>query len=200
MSKNYIYPFIILITFFFCTACNSSIKEIELNTEAEFGFPFLKGSYQLGDLFQDFEETTSLTIKPGVFHSISDTIPFTSPNLNFIFDSIELIFRTSNVMPFQVDLSLTPFDTISGQIIGEPIYITVVEAAWVEFDGLSLNPVYSENTLTLNKKLTEQLEQSNSLILDLDFIWPYEKITTNMIENYKQMFAFQLLVIMIINF
>lgn len=54
-------------------------------------------------------------------------------------------------MPFQVDLVVTPFDTVTSTVTGESLFVTLVEAAWVEFNGLSIQPIISENPLVVNK-------------------------------------------------
>jgi hypothetical protein len=102
-------------------------------------------------------------------------------------------------MPFEVNLILSPFDSTNNTSIGEPLFLKVVEAAPANFDQLSLTAVTSEDTLFINAEINEQLKQANSLILDLEFIWPYEKITTEMFDNYSEMFAFSVTVITIIN-
>ncbi|MBN2263764.1 MAG: hypothetical protein JW735_12665 [Prolixibacteraceae bacterium] len=192
--KIFLYTLILLLS-----ACVQAKKEIVFDTETQIGFPFLRGSYKLGDLFEDYKNQTSINIDPGVFHSVTDTIPFNKPKISKLFNNIELIFRTTNVMPFEVNLILSPFDSTNNTSIGEPLFLKVVEAAPANFDQLSLTAVTSEDTLFINAEINEQLKQANSLILDLEFIWPYEKITTEMFDNYSEMFAFSVTVITIIN-
>ena len=192
--KIFLYALIMLLA-----ACFPAKKEIVFDTETQIGFPFLRGSYKLGDLFEDYKNQTSIHIDHGVFYSVSDTIPINKSKISALFNDIELIFKTTNVMPFEGNLVLSPFDSINSTYIGETLYFTVVEAAPTDFDQLSLNPVTFENTLFINSEINEQLKQANSLILDLEFIWPHEEITTEMFDNYSEMFAFSVSVITIIN-
>lgn len=180
-------------------SCISRYNDIDYQTDTEIVFPFLRGTYTLGDLFYGLEDYGELPLEPGIFFSFSDTIPFELSLHNQLMKHIELIFRSANVMPFQVDLVVTPFDTVTSMVTGEPLYVTLLEAAWVEFDGLSLQPVNSENTLIVNDIVFEELKNSNSIILDLNFIWPYEKITTTMFQDYSNRYAFQLLLILKFN-
>ena len=199
MTKQRTHKIFLYFLLMLLTACFPAKKEIVFDTETQIGFPFLRGTYKLGDLFEDYKNQTSISIDPGVFHSVTDTIPYKQPKISKLFNNIELVFRTTNVMPFDVNLILSPFDSTNNTNIGDPLYFTVVEAAPTDFDQLSLNAVTSNDTLFINSELNEQLKQANSLILDLEFIWPYEKITTEMFDNYSEMFAFSVTVITIIN-
>ena len=185
-----------VIVFGIAVSCISRYNDLDYQTETEIVFPVLRGTYTLGDLFYGFDEVTDITLEPGIFFSFSDTIPFELSLQNNWMKHVELIFRSVNIMPFQVDLVVTPFDSVTSTVTGEPLFVTLVEAAWVESDGLSLQPVNSENTMIIKDIVLNELIFSNSIILDLNFIWPYEKISTTMFDDYSSMYAFQLLMIL----
>lgn len=157
--------------------------------------PLAFGEYTLGDLFYGIEEPKELNINTGAFFHIVDTIPFQNPALIKNIDVADLIFRANNLMPFQVDLKIIPFDTLSNSSVGDVIYITIVEAAEYNENALSLNPVLSEYTLTLDEGLMETMKLANGLLLDATFIWPYENVVTSIIDNLYEMNAFNIKII-----
>lgn len=173
-------------------SCKIQPEELGIKTEAEIVIPFFQGSFTLGNLFYDIEQSNELSLETGVFYTLSSNVPFDLPDGSLFTKEVELVFNATNLMPFQLDMSITPFDSINNENTAEPIITTLVEAAWVETDGLSIEAVMSENSLVFDQEIFQQLEASNSLLIELYFIWPYESITTSMIDDYYSMYAFRL--------
>lgn len=184
---------------FLTTSCISKYQDFTIKTETKLVAPLAFGEYKLGDLFYDLEDADELVLNTGTFFQINDTIPYNNSTFSKKIDSAELKFRANNIMPFQVDLQIIPFDTISKNRTGDALYITIVEAAEYEESVFSLNSVQTEYSLLLNDDLIEIMKQSNGLLIDAVFIWPYEKVLTSIIDDLYEFEAFNLKVILEVN-
>jgi hypothetical protein len=167
----------------------SKYTDFETKTETEFVVPLAYGAFVLGDLFFDLDEPLEFKLKPGEFHAVSDTIPFTAPSFTPLAEDIRLVFRAGNVLPFRVDLELIPIDTMNFNHTGDVLFSTVVEAAYFDEVNDVIIPVTSEHSLNIGLALQEKLNKTNGLILDLKFVWPHDTVNVSIID---QLFAFDL--------
>ena len=188
--------FVFLFFMVFITSCIGIYQDLALNTRTQLVMPIAFGVYTLGDLFYDIDEPNNLVIETGVFHQITDTIPFNNSLFFSKIENAELTFRVSNIMPFQVDLVITPFDTISNTIVGNELYITIVEATEYNESSLSLYSINSEQILILDADQIEVLKKSNGLLIEAAFIWPYEKVVTSIIDDFFELNAFNIKLIL----
>lgn len=187
---------ILLIFIVFNISCISKYKDLTLNTKTRLVVPIAYGEYTLGDLFYNVNEPDNLVLNRGVFHQITDTIPFNNSSLFEKIKDADLIFRANNIMPFQVDMVLIPFDTLSNSFIGDELFITIVEAAAYNESSLSLISIVSEQILLLEADQIELLKKSNALLIDAKFIWPYEKVETSIIDDFYELNAFNIKMIL----
>lgn len=181
-------------------SCINKYRDFEIKSSTELLVPLAFGEYTLGDLFYGIEEPKELNIDTGSFYHIDDTIAFQNPAIMQNIDVNGLTFRSNNLMPFQVDLKIIPFDTLSNSQIGDAIYITIVEAAEYNESALSLDPVLSVYTLTFDENLKERMSRSNALLVDATFVWPYEKVVTSIIDNLYDLYAFNIKIIVNVSF
>ncbi|MDA3931087.1 MAG: hypothetical protein PF541_19220 [Prolixibacteraceae bacterium] len=184
----------LILLFFLLYSCIGRYGDFELETDSEFIAPFAFGSYSLGDLFYEFEDTVN--VSTGQFFQLSDTIPLNEISLLDQFNEVEILFQSTNLMPFQVDLDLTPFDSIQGVLNNNSIHLTIVEAATTDNQLSLLIPTYWENTIYVNQDLLNSIRLANSLLIEVTFIWPYESVSVKLNDELK---AFDLAIILKIN-
>ncbi|MFA9388611.1 MAG: hypothetical protein ACERKD_02305 [Prolixibacteraceae bacterium] len=119
----------------------------------------------------------------GVFFNYTDTIFIANSNLDQLIESAELIFETNNSIPMQIDLSLTPFDTIQGVVTGEELYVTLLDAAEVDEFGNVLNATHARNSMMLSPEALHSIVLSNSLLLHVSFLSPNDGTSPAMLKN-----------------
>lgn len=190
--KSFVFLFFIV----FIVSCIGKYQGLILDTKPQLIMPIAFGQYSLADLFYGIDEPNNLVIETGVFHQITDTIPFNNSLFFSKIENAELIFRVNNIMPFQVDLVITPFDTISNSKVGNELYVTIVEASAYNESSLSLYPIVSEHSLFINADQIEVLKNSNGLLIEAVFIWPYEKVVTSIIDDFFDLDAFNIKLIL----
>ena len=188
-----------LITFlalaFIFPSCFKKYQDFDIKAETELIAPFASASYHPDDLLYDLE--FPYQINTGTFFSICDTVPYHFSLLSEEISQVEITFRSMNLMPFRVDFSLLPIDTLSGIITGDTLYATMVDAAI--YDPLDNDPdsVYTENSLLVDSESIEEINTSNGLVMEAIFIWPYESVT---LDSLDDQLVFELQVIMDVTF
>lgn len=181
------------------TACQNRFEDIKLKTETEIIVPAAHAVYTLGDLFYglDDSDSTDLSLNNGIFYSLSDTLKLESSSFNFECEELDVIFRTTNIMPFQVDLELFPFDTLTNSITGDRLFVTMVEAAPFNDKELNLsNAVQGDQHLILNSDELNVLQNSNGFLVKASFVWPYEDVSTTIVADFYNFYAFELKVLL----
>lgn len=175
-----------LLAFFF-SSCITKYSSVELETNIPVTIPFAYGSYTLGDLFYNLDDT--VVVKTGQFYELNDTISVSNESSMVTrAKNVEIIFRSINYMPFQVDLEVASFDSLTYQT-GNKIQLKLIEAAVINTELEVAIPVNYESSVLLDDKTLAQLKDANSLLIKAKFIWPYESVSAPIID---EMAAFDL--------
>lgn len=170
--------------------CVQKYFDFTLETDAIFQIPFVHGSYLMNDVFEDFDGVAS--VNTGKFYEFTDTLAISDSSLFNQVESLEIIFTATNFIPFQVDLMVTFFDSISNTNL-KYYNLTVVEPA-ILHDQLGISiPTSGSSHFIVDKDLLVTLEEANALIVSAEFIWPYEAISAELEKDWK---AFDLNVIL----
>jgi hypothetical protein len=153
---------------------NDSIKfsaNLELNP---YGSP-VRGSLNFVNMNDPFVIGIGFKVPvlvKGSFFNFCDTLKITTGHtLDFVKRAV-LIFRTKNRIPLQVNLSVTPFDTVSGSVIGNELFVTLLEAAQTDELGNVTALAEAENEMIVEGDNLIHLKNSNSLLIKASFISP----------------------------
>jgi hypothetical protein len=131
----------------------------------------------------------------GVFFNYFDTLNFSSVILNGL-ERAELIFRTKNGIPLSVNLSFTPYDTISNQTIGDELFVRLLDAAKTDASGNVIAVSEAENKLVVEGENLINLKNSNSILINASFISPEDGTKPAKLKND---FGFDLKMILDVN-
>ncbi|HPR32796.1 MAG TPA: hypothetical protein PLK12_11900 [Prolixibacteraceae bacterium] len=110
----------------------------------------------------------------GMFFEYVDTLAVSFGSLTETVEKASLIFRTRNEIPLQVNLDITPFDTLSGTVTGEIMHVTLLDAAPTDELGNVTGISEAENSLVLTGQELNPLRTANALLVRAAFLSPDE--------------------------
>lgn len=124
------------------------------------------------DIFKIGMEFKVPILVKGGFFNYSDTLTFSSGSLLEKVKRAEMIFRARNYMPLQINLSVTPFDTITKVATGREIFVKVLDAAQTDEFGNVTSETVSENKMIVEGQDIENLRKSNAFLLNATILSP----------------------------
>ncbi len=108
----------------------------------------------------------------GSFFDYYDTLMLATGNILKNVKSAEMIFRTRNEMPMQINLILTPFDTLTKTVIGDEIFARILDAALTDDFGNVTAETVAENKLIIEGEDLDNLRKANALLLKASLMSP----------------------------
>ena len=181
--------FVTFVLLFLFSSCLKKYDDFDIETDTELIIPFVSASYKLSDLFYDLKFPYEISNR--AFLSIADTLPVHISSCTGEIEYAEIIFNAFNLMPFQVDLHLVPIDSLSNTAI-DSLEVTMVDAAIYNPPDDFPTPVQSKNSLIIGAEQLEAFQAANRILLDARFMWPYESVRLDSIQDQV---AFDLVVI-----
>lgn len=112
-----------------------------------------------------------ILLKGKIFNYI-DTIALSTIDLDESVEDARLIFQSQNTVPLQVDFNVQAFDSLSGNVLGEEMFVTILGAALTDPFGNVIDTTFSENVLDVDVTNIDALSNANSLIVRASFMSP----------------------------
>lgn len=108
----------------------------------------------------------------GSFFNYYDTLFLATGSILKNVKRAEMIFRTKNTMPMQINLTLTPFDTLTNTVIGDEIFARILDAAQTDEFGNVIAETVAENKLIIEGEDLNNLRNSNALLMKASLMSP----------------------------
>lgn len=177
---NRIGVLIIVLLTVISSSCLSRFRDIEINSRAEFEFPMIKGEYDLGDLFYNYDGV--VVVDSGMFFNIIDTINDVSTSYDGLFDSMEIVFLSTNFIPFRIDMEFILLDSLE---FIESYSIVLVESAFINEQLQIAMPVRNESSFVLDSTFIRHVDDWNRMVIHAKFIWPHETVAAKFDDEMK---------------